>query len=327
MSIRVISISGKLPLFDEYVTHFHRNPKSKKVPEYLIEKDQHFRSCCDCPDNCADRSKCACVQLTMSAAGSKSLNVSYNYKRLFNKVETGIYECNSGCKCNDTCLNRLVKSHVDQKLEVFETVDRGYGVRTMKDLPRGTFISCYFGDLLHGRTADMRGSRSGEWYGDEYFMSLDHIETAEKSKEDYESDVVESDADDDENNDNDDNDDLESESLAPSHISLSSGSSDDEQESVPSKKRKLNENENENETANADTNDLILNSQQQNGRAEVLSYFPTINKIRPQKEINQRTDLFGENATEFVVDGRFRGNVSRFFNVSISYCIWRPCLI
>lgn len=53
-----------------------------------------------------------------------------------------------------------------------------------------------------------------------------------------------------------------------------------------------------------------------NTNGGVLDYFPNIKKKRQQIEVTQRTQLYGENAVEFVVDGRFRGNISRFFNVS-----------
>lgn len=50
---------------------------------------------------------------------------------------------------------------------------------------------------------------------------------------------------------------------------------------------------------------------------EVLDHFPDICKKKQTIEVTQRTELYGENAVEFVVDGRFRGNISRFFNVSL----------
>lgn len=103
---------------------------------------------------------------------------------------TGIYECNPNCKCSSKCLNRVVSAQIEQKLELFETKDCGYGLRCQMNLPRGTFIACYFGDILHGKTADERAmKKSGTFHGDEYFMQLDHIEVAEQFKEGYESDV------------------------------------------------------------------------------------------------------------------------------------------
>lgn len=296
MEIPVISITGNLPQFQEYVTHYYKNPRSKKLPDYLANDEDTFRSSCDCEDNCADPSKCACTKLTLDSSKSAS---TYKYKRLLNKVDTGIYECNSGCKCNNTCLNRLVTAQVEQRLEIFETRDRGYGVRCQTDLPKGTFVSCYFGDLLHGKSADNRGNRSGEYYGDEYFMQLDHIETAESHKDGYEANAM------DLNESHTDSDsDSDKTEWSKSDMTSFSDSSDTDNEKVQTKKRKIDE----------DASKTVFPYEFQR---MCYSYFPVTAKQRQEDEINQRTLLFGKNEVEFVVDGRFRGNLSRFFNVSI----------
>lgn len=148
----------------------------------------------------------------------------------------------------------------------------GFGVRTQTDLPKGTYICCYFGDLLHGKTADLRGNRKGAMYGDEYFVTLDHIEMVER-KDNYESDVAfdESDA----------------------------------EEERPSKVQKLNASMQNPRKPN-------LNRPQFN----FISYYPTFSKMKETLDVTQRTELFGKDEEPFVVDGRFRGNVSRFVNVS-----------
>lgn len=267
--IPVVSIGGNVPHFNEYVTQYRRNPRSKKVPAILNETNNPFRSCCDCVDDCSNKSKCSCWRLTLS---HEKRNVGYKYKRLHSKVDTGIYECNSSCKCSSNCLNRVVKSQIEQKLELYETKDRGYGIRCQNDLPKGTFISCYFGDLLHGKTADERAMKKvGSIHGDEYFMQLDCIEMAEHYKDGYESDVVE---------------DLK------------------EIESAGSKTKWPRYDER-----------LKRTNDPQHTR-NLISFFPEIEKQRAEIEITQRTILFGEKSVEFVVDGRYRGNISRFFNVS-----------
>lgn len=206
--------------------------------------------------------------------GSKR-KAGYVFKRLEGRVDTGIYECNPSCKCSSKCLNRVVTAQIEQKLELYETMDRGYGLRCQTDLPRGTFVSCYFGDILHGKTADERAMKmGGTIHGDEYFMQLDHIEVAEQYKDGYESDV-DSDFDIDKYVEND----------------------------APSKRFKLDE------TLSASTTTAPSTT-------NMLDYFPNIEKKKAQIEVNQRTTLFGEKAVEFVVDGRYRGNIARFFNVS-----------
>lgn len=247
------------------------------MPSYLTDTtDNPFRSGCDCDDDCSNKSKCSCWQLTLS--GSKQ-HGGYSFKRLESRVGTGIYECNPSCKCSKKCLNRVVSARIEQKLEIYETTDRGYGLRCQTDLPKGTFIACYFGDILHGKTADERAmKKSGSSHGDEYFMQLDHIEVAEEYKEGYESSVGDIENADEENSDG-----------------------------APSKRFKTDFNLDESLPVPMGNNEI--------------SYFPNILKKTAQVEVNQRTNLFGENAVEYVVDGRYRGNIARFFNVSMCVCV------
>ncbi len=55
----------------------------------------------------------------------------------------------------------------------------------MDDIPQGQFICVYVGELLTGQEADKVGKK----FGDEYFADVDLIETVEKAKEGYESDI------------------------------------------------------------------------------------------------------------------------------------------
>lgn len=100
-----------------------------------------------------DKTKCQCWQLTIQGAtlGGKvpDTAVGYVYKRLPEPVTTGIYECNSGCKCSvKTCLNRVVQHPLGLKLQVFKTGPRGWGIRCLNDIPHGAFICIYAGRLL-----------------------------------------------------------------------------------------------------------------------------------------------------------------------------------
>lgn len=81
-------------------------------------------------------------------------NIGYNYKRLPDAVPTGIYECNSRCKCKKNCLNRVVQHSLTIKLQVFKTTNRGWGIRCVNDVPKGTFICIYAGHLLTEQNAN-----------------------------------------------------------------------------------------------------------------------------------------------------------------------------
>ena len=157
--------------------------------EVHINTDKDFLVCCDCDDDCEDKSKCACWRLTVettaaSAEGKVDPNVGYEYRRLKDQVRTGIFECNSSCKCNKTCLNRVAQNPLRNRLQVFKTERRGWGIRTLCDIPAGAFICIYVGKLYNNNEANTQGNN----FGDEYFADLDLMECVEKNKEGYESD-------------------------------------------------------------------------------------------------------------------------------------------
>ena len=64
-------------------------------------------------------------------------NAGYEFRRLKEGVPTGIYECNKFCKCGQTCLNRVAQNPLRLPLQVFKTDRRGWGIRTLGDVPRG----------------------------------------------------------------------------------------------------------------------------------------------------------------------------------------------
>merc|ERR1739848_532168 len=72
-------------------------------------------------------------------------------------VSTGIYECNKFCKCKKTCLNRVAQNPLRIPLQVFKTERRGWGIRTLADIPRGGFICIYVGNLYTNEEANKQG--------------------------------------------------------------------------------------------------------------------------------------------------------------------------
>merc|ERR1712114_53758 len=56
---------------------------------------------------------------------------------------------------------------------------------TLHDIPQGSFISAYVGNLYTSEEANKQGQN----FGDEYFAELDMIEVVERRKDGYESDV------------------------------------------------------------------------------------------------------------------------------------------
>ncbi|KDR11107.1 Histone-lysine N-methyltransferase eggless, partial [Zootermopsis nevadensis] len=177
----------------DYVTYSTKREPTDGVD---LNLDPEFLIGCECTDDCQDRDKCACWQLTIQGTaygpgGVVDPTVGYFYRRLPEPVMTGIYECNSRCKCSRTCLNRVAQQPLQLKLQVFKTENRGWGIRCLNDIPQGGFICIYAGRLLTEQGANEEGKN----YGDEYLAELDYIEVVEKLKEGYESDVVQDDSD------------------------------------------------------------------------------------------------------------------------------------
>ncbi|XP_019506383.1 PREDICTED: histone-lysine N-methyltransferase SETDB2 isoform X1 [Hipposideros armiger] len=113
-----------------------------------------FTDSCDCSEGCIDITKCACLQMTARNArtcplSSDKIAIGYKHKRLQRHIPTGIYECSLLCKCNRRmCQNRVVQHGPQVRLQVFKTEKKGWGVRCLDDIERGTFVCIYSGRLL-----------------------------------------------------------------------------------------------------------------------------------------------------------------------------------
>lgn len=184
----VSTINREKPDYVEY--------SNKRIPGRGVEinLDEDFLACCDCTDNCQDKSKCGCQLLTVEAtklAVSNETDPSAGYvnKRLEEQLFTGLYECNQRCKCDYRCMNRVVQNGLRNRLQLFKTKAKGWGLRTLDDLPKGSFICIYAGQLLTEQEANQDGTQ----YGDEYMAELDYIEVVENQHKDgYESDLPDS---------------------------------------------------------------------------------------------------------------------------------------
>uniref|UniRef100_A0A667X656 [histone H3]-lysine(4) N-trimethyltransferase n=1 Tax=Myripristis murdjan TaxID=586833 RepID=A0A667X656_9TELE len=165
----------------------------ERIPEdgVFINTNLDFLVGCDCTDGCRDKSKCSCHQLTLQATGCTpggqiNQHAGYLHKRLEECLPTGIYECNKQCKCCvQMCTNRLVQHGLQVRLQLFKTQNKGWGIRCLDDVAKGSFVCIYAGKILTDDFADKEGLEMG----DEYFANLDHIESVENFKEGYESEA------------------------------------------------------------------------------------------------------------------------------------------
>jgi [histone H3]-lysine9 N-trimethyltransferase SUV39H len=83
-----------------------------------------------------------------------------------------IYECNEKCACGPRCKTRVVQHGRQVPLEIFKTVDRGWGLCCKRDLKRGEFVDCYSGEVITNEEADRREHMANKGK-ESYLFSLD----------------------------------------------------------------------------------------------------------------------------------------------------------
>ncbi|CAF4258289.1 unnamed protein product [Rotaria sp. Silwood2] len=180
----------------EYVRIPVYNENNSNLPETFIygtetrsklifPNDTTTMTCCSCTDNCRNRIQCPCWLKTFEQAklndNEKILNwqrqnfsdeqmisrFAYIHQRLKTPVWSGIYECNSKCLCHTKqCTNRLVQNSLYQQLQLFHTNTKGWALRVLHDIPYGSFINAYVGELITEEIATKRDFK--------YLAILDH---------------------------------------------------------------------------------------------------------------------------------------------------------
>ena len=93
-----------------------------------------------------------------------------------------IYECHEACACSSTndCANRVVERGRRIPLQIFRTVDRGWGVRTLFAIEKGQFVDRYLGEILTAQEAQRRRADSKmARRKDVYLFALDKFSDAD----------------------------------------------------------------------------------------------------------------------------------------------------
>ncbi|KPP63670.1 hypothetical protein Z043_118049 [Scleropages formosus] len=114
---------------------------------------------CDCRSASCQQGSCSCLQAYGQAYDSDG--------RLRDRgTEQGdysrpVFECNALCGCSETCSNRVVQRGLRFHLSVFPTQGKGWGVRTLEPIPRGSFVCEYAGEVLGYEEACRRQRAQG----------------------------------------------------------------------------------------------------------------------------------------------------------------------
>lgn len=115
---------------------------------------------CECVYTCED-GVCSCVKRNSTGVSA------YNDDGHLVRVRNIVYECGPFCKCSVVaCRNRVSQKGLRWRLEVFRTMSKGWGVRTLDFIPSGSFVCELTGELL-------TPTEAAERENDEYLFNLD----------------------------------------------------------------------------------------------------------------------------------------------------------
>lgn len=68
-----------------------------------------------------------------------------------------IFECNDICNCNViTCRNRVVQRGTVHAFQLFKTETKGWSIRALCDIPKGSFVCEYVGEIISDEEAERR---------------------------------------------------------------------------------------------------------------------------------------------------------------------------
>lgn len=129
---------------------------------YPNQRDTHLVQSqrCDCVYTCGE-GVCTCVKRNSGGVSA------YNDDGHLIRVRNIVYECGPFCNCSITaCRNRVSQKGLRWRLEVFRTMAKGWGVRTLEFIPSGSFLCELTGELLTATAAAEREN-------DEYLFNLD----------------------------------------------------------------------------------------------------------------------------------------------------------
>ncbi|XP_043078093.1 histone-lysine N-methyltransferase EHMT1 isoform X8 [Puntigrus tetrazona] len=137
-------------------------PDSCVTSPMNIDKNITHLQYCVCKDDCSSAS-CMCGQLSLRCWYDKESRLLPEF---CNEEPPLIFECNHACSCWRTCKNRVVQNGLRIRLQLFRTQLMGWGVKTLQDIPQGTFVCEYVGEIISDAEADVREN-------DSYLFSLD----------------------------------------------------------------------------------------------------------------------------------------------------------
>ncbi|KAI0051000.1 SET domain-containing protein [Auriscalpium vulgare] len=179
--LTIVSAPGRddIPALPE--DFIYREAGYSYPPDLLLPDDAAFVHC-DCRGNCTKASNCDCQEETNY--GKKIF--AYTTEGLLSDELSGgnslIIECNHNCTCSMDCRNRVAQRPRDTPLELYDTLTRGWGIRSTVRLPANKVLGCYAGELIYRTDADAI-TRGNAGVACNYLFDLDGTEFVEEEDE------------------------------------------------------------------------------------------------------------------------------------------------
>ncbi|XP_068167208.1 histone-lysine N-methyltransferase EHMT1a isoform X2 [Antennarius striatus] len=136
--------------------NFKYIPDNCVTSQLNIDKNITHLQHCSCTDDCSS-STCACGHLSLRCWYDSEGRLPLDFCQREPPV---LFECNHACSCWRTCRNRVVQNGMRVRLQLFRTQKIGWGVRAMQNIPQGTFICEYVGEIITDAEADKRENDS-----------------------------------------------------------------------------------------------------------------------------------------------------------------------
>ncbi|XP_034565475.1 histone-lysine N-methyltransferase EHMT1 isoform X2 [Notolabrus celidotus] len=147
---------------EAYPDSYKYIPENCVTSPMNIDRNITHLQYCVCKEDCST-SICMCGQLSLRCWYDKGGRLLPEF---CHEEPPLIFECNHACSCWRTCKNRVVQNGLRTRLQLFRTSKKGWGVRALQDIPQGSFICEYVGEIISEAEAEMRQN-------DAYLFSLD----------------------------------------------------------------------------------------------------------------------------------------------------------
>ncbi|KAI4459833.1 g9a isoform b [Holotrichia oblita] len=142
------------------------------VTDYCVTSDINIDNkitslhSCTCGDNCTV-TDCSCVRNSLTNWYDEDGRLVPHFDFADAPL---IFECNQMCSCNAlTCNNRVVQRGLMQRFQLFRIEKKGWGIKTLNAIVKGSFVCEYIGEIVNDVDADQRED-------DSYFFGLDSHE-------------------------------------------------------------------------------------------------------------------------------------------------------